>query len=115
MRKFPWDRETWRWSIAATIVIEVICLVLRFGFGQESTKATASTIGMLTFGIRVHHGYIGLLLIPLGLALYESKAHWGRWIFIAGVSLFLSDFIHHFLILWPITGSPHFDLVYPTS
>ena len=30
-----------------------------------------------------------------------------------GAALFLSDMVHHFLVLWPVTGSPQFDLVYP--
>lgn len=114
MRKFPFDRQTLAWSLMGTLAIELVCIVMRFGFGQESTKATASTIGMLTFGIRVHHGYIGALMIPVGYALHETRARVGWWLFTVGVSLFLSDMIHHFLVLWPITGSPQFDLVYPS-
>jgi len=29
--------------------------------------------------------------------------------------LFLSDIVHHFLVLWPITGNPEFDLFYPKN
>lgn len=114
-RKFPFDRITLWSCVALTLAIELICIVLRFGFGAESTAATASTIGVLTFGIRIHHGYVGALLIPLGLAWKIRRQSIGWSLFVIGIALVFSDLIHHFLVLWPITGSPHFDLVYPPS
>jgi hypothetical protein len=36
------------------------------------------------------------------------------WLWILAFSLIASDLIHHFLVLWPLTGSPHFDLTYPS-
>jgi hypothetical protein len=27
--------------------------------------------------------------------------------------LIFSDLAHHFIVLWPITGSPEFDIIYP--
>lgn len=113
--RLPLDRETLWWCFWATLAIELVCVVLRFGFGKDSTSATASTIGLLTFGIRIHHGYIGALLVPISLAVYESRETVGRLLFIAGIALFFSDLIHHLLVLWPITGSPDFDLVYPKA
>lgn len=85
---------------------------LRFSMNMQSTRDTV-WFSTLTFGYRVHHGYVGLLVLILVALL------WGRWPFICrglaalGIALVLSDLIHHFLILWPITGSPQFDLVYP--
>ena len=114
-KSFRFDRSAIAWSILGTIAIELICVVLRFGFGKDSTSATASTIGVLTLGIRIHHGYIGALLIPLGIAFDQGPRSWGRWVLVLGIALFASDFIHHFLVLWPITGSPDFDLFYPSS
>ena len=109
------DRPTWWWILLSTLAIELVCVVLRFGMGKDSTTATASTIGVLTLGIRIHHGYIGALMIPLGIAIYDGPRSWGRLIFILGVALFVSDMVHHFLVLWPITGTPQFDLVYPST
>ena len=97
-----------------TIAIELICIVLRFGFGQTSAVATASTVGLLTGGIRIHHGYVGAFMIPPGIWFYD-RSGWGRWTLIIGVALFLSDMIHHFLVLWPMTGSPQFDFFYPAE
>ncbi|MEM6690938.1 MAG: hypothetical protein AAF664_16035 [Planctomycetota bacterium] len=109
------DRAMVYWSVLGTLVIELICVVLRFGFGKDSTSATASTIGIMTLGYRIHHGYIGALMIPLGICYCDGPKSWGWWILVIGIALFASDFIHHFLILWPITGTPDFDLVYPSE
>ena len=114
-RRFPFDRATLTWCVALTAVIELLCIILRFGFGAESTTATASTIGVLTLGIRIHHGYLAAPLIPLGLAWNRGTKSIGWFLFMIGVSLLLSDLIHHFLVLWPITGSPHFDFTYPAA
>jgi len=112
--KSLFDRRATIWIAWLTLAIELVCIVLRFGFGQTSAVATASTIGALTFGVRVHHGYIGLLMLLLGLGMFEFRPKFSRILFIVGVALFLSDMIHHFLILWPITGNHYFDLFYPT-
>lgn len=108
------DRSAILWAIAVTVAVELICVVFRFGLGKDSTTSTASTIGVLTMGIRIHHGYIGALMVPVGIAADAGPNSWGRWVLVVGAALFASDLIHHFLVLWPITGSPDFDWVYPT-
>jgi len=117
-RGIPYDTGMTRlqmtlYACLLTAAIEVICVVLRYGFGLESTKDTASTIGRLTFGIRIHHGYIGLLMLAIVLCCPRWEGPLRDWVLIVGIALFVSDIIHHFLVLWPIEGSPHFDLVYP--
>lgn len=98
-----------------TTAIELVTLFFRFVLGLESTKHTASTIGKLTFGIRIHHGYIGLLLLIISFFIRKSKfkvlADSHRYIRILGWSLFISDIIHHCILL-VVTGSSDFDLVY---
>ncbi len=98
-------------GLIAAVVIEAVTIAMRFGLRLESTRDTSSSIGMLTLGLRVHHGYIGLLLLPLGWCFPLGIRH-ALWII--GVGLIVSDLMHHFLVLWPITGSPQFDFVYPT-
>ncbi len=100
-------------SILLTIVIEAVTCLLRFGCRLESTKHTASTIGMLTCGIRIHHGYIGGGAMLLACWLWERFPVASKWLLVVGLALFVSDAVHHFLVLWPVTGSPQFDLVYP--
>lgn len=101
------------------MIIEVITLISRFYFGLESTQDTRF-IGSFTGGLRIHHGYIGVLLM-LFSAIHlkttgnfsDSKFSIGHWLFALGLGLLCSDMIHHFLVLWVVTGDPRFDLVYP--
>lgn len=99
--------------VLLTIAIEVVTVVLRFGFALDSTRDTASTIGVLTLGLRVHHGYCGIVIVLVAWGLSQHFPRCSRLLYIVGWSLFLSDVIHHFAVLWPITGTPQFDLFYP--
>lgn len=108
-------RQWLLWSAALTVILETLTCVMRFGLGLESTRDTASTIGVLTFGIRIHHGYIGIVMIPIAMWLWQRSPAIARYILVVALALFASDMIHHFLILWPITGNPHFHLVYPPA
>ena len=61
--------------------------------------------------MREHHGYY---IVPLALiSLFVKNRFWKNALLIVGIGCFVSDMVHHFLVLWPITGSPHFDLTYP--
>lgn len=95
-----------------TIVFELITCVMRFGLQLESTRDTASTVGRLTCGIRIHHSYIGAMAILISCWLWRKMPDASWWLLVIGLGLFFSDLIHHFLVLWPITGSPEFDFVY---
>lgn len=104
------------WAIALTVVFELITVLFRFGFKLEATRDTARFVARWTRGFRVHHGYWGVplllvatpaLLLPVGPMLASA------WLIILGLALIKSDLVHHFLVLWPITGSHDFDLVYP--
>jgi hypothetical protein len=97
-------------GLVLAILIEAITVGLRFGLKLESTRDTGA-IGAFTFGLRVHHGYIGIFLFLLAWCFPRGVRH-ALWI--VAIGLFFSDLAHHFLVLWPITGSPQFDLVYPT-
>jgi len=101
----------WLVALLLALAIEAVTVFFRFGLGWESTRDTASTVGALTGGIRIHHGYVGLLLILVASAFRRHPK--ARWLLILGLGLAASDLIHHFLVLWPIVGSPQFDLVYP--
>jgi len=89
--------------------IELVTCLLRFGLHLEATRDT-SALGGLTFGLRIHHGYVGLAMMIVGLLLARGIVL--RWLLIVGAALVVSDLVHHFLILWLITGSPQFDLFY---
>jgi len=103
-------RRDWIALAALTAIFEALAILFRFGFGMESTHET-SALAAFTFGLRIHHGYLGVPMIIIGVVL--SSRSFARWLKILGGALVLSDLIHHFLVLWPITGSPHFDVWYP--
>ena len=109
------------------LIFELLTIYFRFGLAMTSTEETAF-LAPFTFGWRIHHGYIGFVML-----LWSITTHWKlnkNYIFrerrvyipkfqfffntisILGIGLFLSDIVHHFLVLWPITGSPNFDLMY---
>lgn len=103
-------RKVLIYGLLLAMLIEAITVGLRFGLRLESTRDTASTVGSLTLGLRVHHGYIGVFLVPLAWCFPLGLRH---LLWIVAIGLIVSDFVHHFFVLWPITGSPQFDIIYP--
>ena len=104
------------WAIVLTLVFEAITVLFRFGFKIKATRDTAKYVARWTRGFRIHHGYWGIPLIVLGIALLATSMGpmiAAMWLTILGLALIKSDLMHHFLVLWPITGSHDFDLVYP--
>ena len=99
------------WMLFLAFVIEIITLFLRFGLGMQATRDT-TMIAKFTFGIRIHHGYIGVILLLIAW-LWASSPSCQNFMFILGGALLISDLVHHFFVLYPITGSSEFDLVYP--
>jgi len=99
-------------SIVATAVltaaIELATCAARFGMGLKSSTDTAF-LKHVTFGLRIHHGYIGVLLVAASAMTGEK---YRRLFQIVGWAMFLSDLIHHFIVLRIATGSPQFDIFY---
>ena len=98
------------YGLVLAFAIELITVALRYGLRLQSTRDTGF-FAYFTCGLRVHHGYIGLFLLLLGWCFPRG---YRNLLWIVGIGLFVSDLVHHFLVLWPIEGSPQFDLVYPT-
>lgn len=101
-------------AVVLTVVFEGLTCVLRFGLKLESTRDTAPVLSHLTCGYRIHHSYIGGLMMIVAIVLWNRSPKWMSWCLSIGLGLFFSDLIHHFLVLWPVVGSPQFDLTYPT-
>ena len=97
-------------TAAVTLAIETFTVMLRFGFHLQA-QAQTSWLAPLTFGFRIHHGYYGAVMLIAAALLGRRKALRNALI-IVGAALFLSDMIHHFLVLWPVTGSPEFYIRY---
>jgi hypothetical protein len=110
-----------RWSVQGSLTsaiigcllvataIEIVTCLLRFWFHLEASRDT-SFLGGLTFGLRIHHGYVGLAVMLLGLL--PARGTLLRHLSIAGAALVVSDLVHHFLVLWLVTGDPQFHLFY---
>ena len=99
-------------GLVFALVLEAVSIAFRFGLGLQSSQAT-SFLADWTLGLRIHHGYLGLLLFLVTWAvLYTNRGH-SNLGWIAGIALSVSDLVHHFLVLWVITGSPQFDIFYP--
>ena len=91
-------------------LFELVTIILRFRLRLRSSQQTA-WIGRLTFGLRIHHGYVGVLLLLLAtLPLSPFPLRLG---IVAGLSLALSDALHHFVVLPLAVGATEFDLHYP--
>lgn len=104
------------WAIALALLFEAVTVLFRFGFKVQATRDTARYVARWTRGFRIHHGYWGVPLLVLGVALLATSIgpmQAAVWSMILGLALIKSDLMHHFLVLWPITGSHDFDLVYP--
>ncbi len=96
------------------IAIEALMSWARFGLGLQSTRDT-SAIGEFTFGVRIHHGYIGVVLLLIAWRVMKGRAGLRAVSGIVGVAFVVSDLLHHFVVLWMMTGSPQFDFVYPLT
>ncbi len=99
-------------TVLFTLVIEGVTILARFGLQLQSTRDTAF-MASLTFGYRIHHGYIGLLMLVVLLLAPQLGGRWHNLLLALSVSLILSDLIHHFIVLWWLTGDPQFHLRYP--
>src|SRR5262245_47621695 len=82
-------------GVVLAVLLETVTCVLRFGAGLQSTRDTR-LLAYLTLGFRIHHGYVGLLLLVIAARL-ASKG-WRNLLIVAGFALFLSDLLHHFAI-----------------
>jgi hypothetical protein len=105
------DAAVWTMGLAAGM--ELLTLGLRFGLGLKSREATRG-LARWTRGVRVHHGYVGAAVMLAGTT-PALPAVWTGALLVVGGALLLSDLVHHFAVLWPLTGSPEFDLRYAVS
>ncbi len=89
--------------------IELVTVALRFGFDLQTTRETA-WLAPFTLGFRIHHGYVGLVLL---LVVPFLKGGWRNVLLALGIALLVSDLVHHFIVLKAATGDAQFHLRYP--
>jgi len=97
----------------ATLLIEAVTVFFRFGLALAASRDTRSWIAPFTFNLRIHHGYLGILLMAAAWLLFGLRSRLDAVFLMLGAAFFLSDVIRHFLVLWPITGDAELHFVYP--
>ena len=102
-------KRTLATGLVLAVVIELITAVFRFGLGLESNQDTRF-LAQWTLGWRIHHGYFGLIGLVLCCLVPTGRRR--TVLLIISIGLVVSDFMHHFLVLWLLTGSPEFHLRY---
>ncbi len=98
-------------SLTLGLLIEALTAIMRFGFGLEAASPS-DLVQACTLGLRVHHCYTGLVCLLLA-AVLPRRPELRNVLVVVGASLVLSDLVHHFFVLWPITGHHEFYFVYP--
>lgn len=99
------------WMFILTTAISAVSILLRFGFNLKAEEITSS-VSYFTYGLRLHHGYFGAIILIVSHFLLRTT-NIRHLLIIVGGALLLSDLVYHFLIVWPITGSPEFYFTYP--
>ncbi len=86
------------WEILGlTLLIEVLSIFGRLIFGSAKRFYEKKKL------VRIHHGYVGL-----GLIIIISFFYFNEYLIILGWSLFLSDLVHHFIVLPLWVGKTEF-------
>ena len=96
--------------LACTLICELATCTGRFAL-KISFKEKEQVIKKLTFGIRIHHSYVGIGMIlaaAIASLFVSGKPPWLSLLGILGWGLLLSDIIHHFLVLYLVTGNTEF-------
>lgn len=98
-------------TVLATLLFELITVVLRFIF-ELRAETSLAFLGYVTGGVRIHHLYVGVVICAVAL-LTTLPAYWNNALLVVGAAMIFSDVLHHFAVLWPLTGSHEFHLKYP--
>ena len=96
--------------LVCTLICELATCVGRFAF-KISVREKEQAIKKLTFGIRIHHSYVGIgMILAAAIAnlFVSSNPPWLSLLGVVGWGLLLSDIIHHFLVLYLVTGNTEF-------
>ncbi|MEK6846875.1 MAG: hypothetical protein AABY16_01775 [Nanoarchaeota archaeon] len=97
------------WLIIITaVIVEIITIVGRFKFNISTKNFWVSVMRHFNkkHWVHVHHIFLGLIISALALILESNLA------LNLGIGIALSDAVHHFLVLWPLVGSPEFHIMY---
>lgn len=98
-------------GLVLTGPVEAITCFNRFVLGLR-TKDHLDLLTTLTFGLRIHHGYVGLAMLVVWAACAGVRRlrdrWWHSWLLAGGIACVLSDAVHHFIVLKLVTGCTEF-------
>jgi hypothetical protein len=107
--------------IVGTLALEGLTLAIRYGLGISARRFYSGGLGQypwlkktgcflrrVTFGYRIHHGYVGAAMWVVGVTILNPM------VANVGAILFWSDVLHHTLLLL-FTGDSEFDITYDQS
>ncbi|MFH0951969.1 MAG: hypothetical protein V1838_02135 [Patescibacteria group bacterium] len=96
-------------GLLLAVFFEMVTSLFRFAFYHLVIRFHR-TVAILTGGYHVHHAFIGIIFLIIGLIIADPGVK-NIAIFI-GVGLLVSDLLHHFVVLWIVTGQHEFQLRY---
>ncbi len=101
----------WKLILGVLFIAEAITLFLRFAMNKESKDYHVGKMNKKWKKRKFHwhHFLLGLAIIPLAFFFSNFTE---QFLINLGIGIFLSDLVHHFVVLMFITGSPEFCLVY---
>jgi len=90
------------------VSIELLTVFVRFKFKLRTKDVLVKIMHHYNWKkvVHFHHGFVGIIIILVAMGLgygFGINIGWG---------VLISDVIHHFLVLWPIMGSPEFHVLY---
>lgn len=95
------DRKYWKKTgiigIISTIFYEAVTIISRVISGISAGEFHERY--NLPIYLRIHHMFWGILVLIIGLTLAKRYPKISPWIAGIGIGLFLSDVIHHFIVL----------------
>lgn len=100
-------------GLLAGLAFELLTVLFRFGFKLKSSTHTR-LLAKFSLGYRIHHGYPGVGLLAM-IPVIPSTNTLYSIVVIMGLMLFVSDLVHHTLVLPLLVGDHEFDLKYPDS
>jgi hypothetical protein len=93
------------------LLVEAVTALLRFGLGMRAADHQ-HLLRRLTFGIRLHHGYLGLAFLGgwafMSVVPRFRAGFWRSGLLVLGIGLLLSDALHHLVVLKLATGGTEF-------
>ena len=83
--------------ITLALIFEAITVLIRFGLKLSSKDIP------LRNRIRIHHGYVGIVVMIVGILIQAPL------LAILGGAMLISDLLHHFIVLYFVTGSTELE------